>query len=203
MISEREEKDLLRVVFDAMPSMVFIVDKDVSIEEFNKSASELIAAEKELVLHRRAGEVLHCLHSNEGCGKSPFCMNCVIRNSVNATFQGNSVSRKRTRMELIHSNAKKEIYALITVSPFEFQKKLRALLVIEDISEIAELQQLIPICYMCYKVKDDNHSWKKLELYFRNKWDVDFTHGLCPDCLKSELNKIKCRKQCEVITKIQ
>ena len=65
------------------------------------------------------------------------------------------------------------------------------LLVIEDISEIAELQRMIPICSICKKVRDDKKSWFRLEAYFKDHWDVDFSHGYCPECYKSEMEKIE------------
>lgn len=106
-------------------------------------------------------------------------------------FQGNRVVRRRTRMELIRDGNKIEIYALITTSPFFWQNRSLALLVIEDISEIAELQRIIPICLACRKVRDDKESWIRVEAYFKNNWDVDFSHSYCPDCYEIEMNKLK------------
>ena len=140
-MNEREKRDMLRAVFDALPSLVFVVDQDVRIQEYNAAASDLLMAERKTVLKQRAGEILHCIHSSEvqeGCGRSPFCKDCIIRNSVTEAFQGNRVVRRRTRIELIRDANKIEIYALITASPFSFQDRPLALLVIEDISEIAE-----------------------------------------------------------------
>lgn len=105
-------------------------------------------------------------------------------------FQGNRVVRRRTKMELIHFRNTIDIYALITASPFSFQDRPLVLLVIEDISEIAELQRMIPICSICKKVRDDKEAWMQVEAYFKNNWDVDFSHGYCPDCLKKEMNKM-------------
>jgi len=64
---------------------------------------------------------MHCIHSSEaqeGCGRSPFCKDCIIRNTVTEAFQGDHVVRRRTRIELIRDTNKLEIYALITVLPF-------------------------------------------------------------------------------------
>ena len=36
-----EKRDMLRDVFDAIPSPVFIVDQDVSIQEYNAAAADL------------------------------------------------------------------------------------------------------------------------------------------------------------------
>jgi hypothetical protein len=193
-IKEREKVDMLRAVFDALPSLVFVVDQDVRIQEYNASASDLLGAGRKTVLKQRAGEVLHCVHSLEvpnGCGRSPFCKNCIIRNSVTEAFQGNRVVRRRTRIELTRDGNKIEIYALISASPFSFQNRSLVLLVIEDISEIAELRRIIPICSICRKVRDDKESWTLVEAYFKNNWDVDFSHCLCPDCNKIERDKLE------------
>jgi hypothetical protein len=193
-INKREKREMLRAVFDALPSLVFVVDQDVRIQEYNTAASDLLMAKTKTVLKQRAGEILHCIHSSEvleGCGKSPFCKDCIIRNSVTEAFQGKRVVRRRTRMELFQDENKIEIYALITASPFSFQDRLLALLVIEDISEIAELQRIIPICSICGKIRDDEESWMRVEAYFKNNWDVDFSHSYCPDCYKIELDKLK------------
>lgn len=184
---------MLMTVFDALPSMVFVVDQDVRIQEYNAAASALLIAEKKTVLQRRAGDILHCMHSREvqeGCGRSPFCKDCLIRNSVTEAFQGDRVVRRRIRMELIRDAGMIEIYALITASLFSFQDRQLVLLVIEDISEIAELYRMIPICSVCRKVRDDKESWMLVEAYFQNNWGVDFSHGLCPDCYKTENDKL-------------
>lgn len=199
-MNERERRDMLSAVFDALPSLVFVVDEDVRIQEYNAAASDLLMTERKTILKQRTGEILHCVHSSEvpeGCGRSPSCKDCIIRNSVTEASQGKRVVRRRARIELIRDTNKIEIYALITASPFSFKDRPRVLLVIEDISEIAELYRMIPICSICGKVRDDKESWMRVETYFKNSWDVDFSHGYCPDCYKIELEKLKARSKAE------
>lgn len=191
-MDETTKRDLLEAVFDAMPSIVFLVNRDVRIEAYNLAASEFMMTNRTVALKHRAGDILHCVHSMEmpeRCGNSSFCKDCVIRNSVAEAFKGNRIVRRRTKLELIRDQHITMLYALITVSPFVFQGQPLALLVIEDISEIAELQRLIPVCASCSKVRDDKESWMRIETYFKENWDVDFTHGLCPACLKTEMDK--------------
>lgn len=186
--------DILRSVFDAIPSFIFVVDDDVRIQDYNAAAAELLLLQRSAVLKRRGGEVLNCLHAAdvpEGCGRAPLCKDCVIRNSVAEAFQGNRVVRRRKKLEILRDGNKIEIYALITASPFYYKKRPLVLLVIEDISEISELQRMIPICSICKKVRDDKKSWFRLEAYFKDHWDVDFSHGYCPECYKSEMEKIE------------
>jgi PAS domain-containing protein len=193
-MKDRVDTDILRSVFDALPLWLFVVDEDVRIQEFNAAAAEFLSVESSAILKHRCGGVLHCLHSSdvaEGCGRGPFCKDCVIRDSVGKAFQGSHIVLRRTRLEIIRGEVKTEIYALITASPFRYHNKALVLLAIEDISEIAELQRLIPICCVCKKMRDETESWSRMEAYFKRHWDVDFTHSLCPDCAKIEMAKME------------
>lgn len=44
-MSEHETSGMLKAVFDALPSMIFVVDEDVRIQEFNAAASDLLTVE--------------------------------------------------------------------------------------------------------------------------------------------------------------
>jgi PAS domain-containing protein len=185
---------MLRSVFDALPSLIFVVDGDVRIQEYNAAAAEFLSGKRAAILKHRGGEVLHCLHSTdepEGCGRGPFCKNCVIRNSVAEAFKGSRILRRRTKLDIIRDGYKTELYALITCSPFSYVDRPYVLLVIEDISIIAELRRMIPICSVCRQVQDEKESWSRIEAYFKKQWDVDFSHGLCPKCYQNEMAKLK------------
>lgn len=41
---------------------------------------------------------------------------------------------------------------------------------------------LIPICAFCKKVRDDNGHWTQIEAGLRDHPDVEFSHGICPEC---------------------
>jgi PAS domain-containing protein len=75
-MDETEDTKILRKVFDAIPAIVFVVDHDVRIQEYNSAAADLLIAERRTIIKQRAGEVLHCLHSTEvqdGYGLCPEC----------------------------------------------------------------------------------------------------------------------------------
>lgn len=193
MKNEGYGEELFRSVFDTIPSLLFIVDRDVRIQEYNAAAAPLLAGNRSSIIRRRAGEVMHCLHSMDapkGCGQGSACSNCRIRNAVRQAFQGNRSVRLRVRLELIQNGVKTEMYAMISAAPFRFRNQSLVLLTIEDISEIAKLRQIISICAVCKKVRNGEESWQQLEAYFKEVWGVDFSHGLCPDCFKREMGKL-------------
>jgi hypothetical protein len=110
---------------------------------------------------------------------------------VAEAFKGDRILRRRTKLDIIRDGHKTELYALITCSPFRYRDRPHVLLVIEDLSIIAELKRMIPICSVCRQVQDEKESWSRIEVYFKKQWDVDFSHGLCPRCYQIEMAKLK------------
>lgn len=62
------------------------------------------------------------------------------------------------------------------------------------LKHIKTLQGLLPICSHCRKVRDDKGYWSRLEEYVVQHSDTDFTHGICPDCLKAHYPEIYARR---------
>ncbi|MGH2548562.1 MAG: response regulator transcription factor, partial [Thermomicrobiales bacterium] len=54
----------------------------------------------------------------------------------------------------------------------------------ESLNKINQLQRLLPICMYCKKVRADQDYWKEIESYIHEQAGTDFSHGICPDCLK-------------------
>jgi sigma-B regulation protein RsbU (phosphoserine phosphatase) len=52
------------------------------------------------------------------------------------------------------------------------------------LEQIHQLQTLLPICSYCKNVRDDQNYWQKLDTYFAKHSDVQFSHGICPDCYR-------------------
>ena len=51
-------------------------------------------------------------------------------------------------------------------------------------TQIKQLNGLLPICCYCKKIRDDNDYWNRVESYLEDRIDVQFSHGICPDCFK-------------------
>ncbi len=54
----------------------------------------------------------------------------------------------------------------------------------EALAQVKTLSGLLPICANCKKVRDDKGYWERIEVYIRDRSDAEFSHGLCPDCMK-------------------
>jgi phosphoserine phosphatase RsbU/P len=54
---------------------------------------------------------------------------------------------------------------------------------LEDaLANVKQLQGLLPICAYCKKIRDDGNYWRQVESYLTEHSEVQFSHGICPDC---------------------
>ena len=54
----------------------------------------------------------------------------------------------------------------------------------KTLDEIKTLQGILPICANCKKIRDDEGYWKQVEIYIEEHSNAEFTHGICPECMK-------------------
>lgn len=54
----------------------------------------------------------------------------------------------------------------------------------EALATVKTLKGLLPICASCKKIRNDDGYWEHLETYIHEHSDADFTHSICPDCIK-------------------
>lgn len=174
-----------RSIINANPSPVFVVDEDVTIITYNEAAKQFVGKSSQETVHRRGGDVLHCinaLNSTEGCGRAELCTKCVIRTSVVKAARGKKGTRKAMRMTHVDGPRTVKAVYLVTASPFEFRGRKLVLLTLEDISELTDLREIVPICCSCKKIRQDDAYWRTIESFVTKYMQIDFSHSYCPDC---------------------
>ena len=136
--------DYLRTVLDASPTAFFVVDNDVRILDMNLAAFQISGSTSEITLKRLCGEVLHCIRiegSDEECGKTDHCPDCVIRNAVQESAQGRQVARRKTDMQIEVQGQARDVCFLVTTSPFHYNGASLILLALEDITDLRQAEE--------------------------------------------------------------
>jgi hypothetical protein len=64
----------------------------------------------------------------------------------------------------------------------------------DTLDEIKTLRGIIPICSYCKQIRDDEGSWSQLESYIYSHSDAEFSHGVCPECYKKQMEKLESEK---------
>ena len=52
----------------------------------------------------------------------------------------------------------------------------------DALERVKQLRGLLPICMYSHKIRDDRGYWERIERYIAARADVQFSHGLCPEC---------------------
>ncbi len=97
------------------------------------------------------------------------------------------------------------IYVEITARAFRYTGRLAELALVQDITErvlaeeererlirkltealarVKTLSGLLPICSSCKKIRDDEGYWNQIEVYIGEHSEAEFSHGICPPCVK-------------------
>ena len=129
-----------RVIFDAMPIPVLVVDRNLRVLEYNEAAAQLFGSDQPAISNRAGGEVWQCIHatgSSQGCGHGPTCRTCVIRDSIEAAARGRRVIRKKTGLDLIRNGRPTRIDLRVSCQPFTYEKNNLVLLVLEGLNDPA------------------------------------------------------------------
>ncbi len=68
----------------------------------------------------------------------------------------------------------------------ELQRNLAArVLELEGaLSQVKQLQGLLPICSYCKKIRDEKDYWQGVDSYLSEHSEVEFSHGICPACFE-------------------
>jgi len=71
----------------------------------------------------------------------------------------------------------------------EANKKLRA-----SVDEVKILHGILPVCAYCKRIRTETNTWAQMETYIHEHSEADFSHTMCPDCLRKYYPDIYERK---------
>jgi two-component system NtrC family sensor kinase len=131
----------------------------------------------------------------------PACLNCHHEHkNVNEIRGGISISFDFAPFEELRVQSNRQIWFLhvagLSISLFLVTFLGRKLILnvdnlMESRRRIRQLEGLVPICAGCKKIRNegsdarDQDSWVPVEQYISERTNTEFTHSLCPECLKN------------------
>lgn len=175
----------LSELLDALPSYIFVFDRELRLAYYNKAAAEFMEQDLKDNLETLCGEALHCINSGaEGlvCGKTRFCRDCVLRSSISKAFDGEKVFRVKTGLSVAKNKGIHRVELRLSTFPFHHDGSPYVLAMMDDISELNALRAIVPICAWCKKIRDDEQYWHRVDDYLATHMDLQLTHGICPEC---------------------
>jgi DNA-binding response OmpR family regulator len=87
----------------------------------------------------------------------------------------------------------------VGVQMIELQKSLvdRVADLEQALSQVKQLEGMLPICSYCKKIRNDENYWEGVETYISHHSCVEFSHGICPDChtrVMAELAELRSKR---------
>ena len=52
----------------------------------------------------------------------------------------------------------------------------------QTLAGLNTLRGFLPICASCKKIQNEGGNWQQIEVYIRDHAQVEFSHGMCPEC---------------------
>lgn len=184
--------DFLKLLFEVIPVGILLADGNQDIKVINSEGNKMFCISSNQKVAQRLGEQLKCVNAQGKCGSSAACETCILRASVAAAIDGQSISRTKGKFSSYDGDSIKQYTLLITAKPFMYREESMALLVIEDLSLVTELNGLIPICSSCHHIRDDKGNWVYMGEYLRQHSEADLTHDYCPECV-DRLRMLSCK----------
>jgi two-component system, response regulator PdtaR len=90
------------------------------------------------------------------------------------------LNKNRTDSTLLHRSIK---YSIERFNNIREKERLITQLK-EALDNIKTLSGLLPICANCKNIRNDDGYWIQVESYLKSHSALDFTHSICPDCVK-------------------
>jgi PAS domain-containing protein len=177
-------------LLESFPMAVVVMDGEGRLRASNPASRELLGpGEDASVLPVSFGCAVRCVGAvseAEGCGHSELCASCAVFQSAREAADGETVRQREARLRVRRGETVVEKAVLISAAPFRsagFETDLRALVFLEDVTDLHRLRGLISICAACKRIQRDDRAWEDLERFIESHSQAMFSHGLCPDCI--------------------
>lgn len=79
------------------------------------------------------------------------------------------------------------VYLLISIKRRKKAEREREKLIVKlkhSLNEIRLLRNILPICSICKNIRNDEGYYEQIESYLHKNSGVDFSHTICPECMK-------------------
>lgn len=141
--------ETLRVMLDAMPSWVFVLNPQRQVVAANSALLHLVRRDEGDMIGSRPGEIIGCVHAAhgpDGCGTAKPCIDCgAVRTILQSQNTGKTTMGDcRLRTESSQSCA---MELRVTATPVEIEDEQLILVALEDIGDRSRLAVLTRVFF--------------------------------------------------------
>jgi PAS domain S-box-containing protein len=186
MAPRTENDSKFQAIFEHSPLAIMYTDADGTITTCNDNASHLFGARKEKLIgfsyRSIRDELMRAAISKALSGqKSHF-------EGEYLTVSGNVITHMSANFSpTLNPDGSVSgvigIFEDITERQLMEKDRERLIHELQDaLSKVKKLSGFLPICASCKRIRDDKGYWNQIESYIRDHSEIDFSHGICPEC---------------------
>ncbi|MCT4507463.1 MAG: PP2C family protein-serine/threonine phosphatase [Tepidibacter sp.] len=136
----KESNDFLNSLFENITSAIFLVDKNVRIQEFNNSFKVLFNKRDTDILNGLCGNVIGCIYAfeeGEDCGNTSNCGKCCVRSSIIKAFEEkeNTLKKVMNRKFYIKDTSIQK-HLQFTIKHMTYNDEDMVLVILDDVTDI-------------------------------------------------------------------
>lgn len=149
LLNLKESNDFLNSIIDNMTSALFVVDKEVKVQNMNDSFQALFQKSREQIFGRYCGNAIGCsftVNENKDCGNTSQCNTCELRKSILKAFTQKipSFREKLEREIFINGQMMPKIF-LYSTKYITFDNEEMILIIVDDITEIENQKKQLEV----------------------------------------------------------
>jgi PAS domain S-box-containing protein len=141
----RESEERTRLILEAVPLPVILVDEALTIRQCNPAVGALAGARAPSLTGMVVGEAIHCLRRLDapgGCGSGPFCGTCPLRAAAVATLEDGHPRRNvRVTLPYVGADGTTEVALLVSSAAVSLSGERLALLCLEDVTALVTAER--------------------------------------------------------------
>ena len=145
----RNSKEFLNVLLNRISNGVLLLNKNMELCAFNDPIKSMFINKKdEELLYVRCGEAIGCAYTVDEmskCGETSNCNNCELRvTALESYVNRKPVYRKKLSREFYKKDGSKDLKHLqFSVLPFYFKEEYYIIVIVEEITELVNLRNMI------------------------------------------------------------
>jgi hypothetical protein len=171
-------------MLDALPSLVLVADWQARILDANRAACEWLGFTPGPDV--APGDVLKCSFATAPgvCGTTDACVTCLVRGSLKAIHPGGEPSHRLAHAVLLRDGRSGDYWFRVTATPIALEGRELVLLVLEDLTQVVELREILPLCPGCQSPRDPDEVLHEAQRYLKRHPGVLSNRELCARCLR-------------------